>query len=366
MKFTVQRSVLLEALNITGKAVNTNSIIPILSSILFKITGNECEVCASNQEVFLSKKIEVISDTDISIALPALRLTGLIKELPDQPLQFDVDEKSVTIKASSGKYVIPYEDGEHFPVFNIKDTPVSFTMNGQELLNGVDKSLFAASIDISHSLCGVAMDISEGEVSFTGCNSFILSTVTSFIENTTVRKTIIPIKTATILNGLTINGDVEISVYKNNISLNVGNGITIHCILSENKYPDYKGIIPTDGDKLMVVNRLQLLASLKRITQFSDNIISLVTLKITNSNLVVSSNNDTLGESGHEELEVVYDNEPIDININSKLFIQCLQHMEYDNVYMILSDKKRAIVFKSEEFGIEKTKNVMLTMPVTI
>ena len=117
MKFSVSSSELLKQLSIAGGVIGSNPVLPILEDFLFTIKNNVLTIAATDVETSLTPSIEVMADTDGSIAIPARILLDTLKALPQQPITFAIDEESNAIQITSayGKYKLAGENGEDFP-----------------------------------------------------------------------------------------------------------------------------------------------------------------------------------------------------------------------------------------------------------
>ena len=116
MKFIVSSTHLLKQLQVLGGVINNSNTLPILDNFLFELNNSKLTVSASDLETTMSSVIEVESDENGSVALPARLLLDTLKTFPEQPLTFVVeDNHTVEISSSYGKYALAYADGNEFP-----------------------------------------------------------------------------------------------------------------------------------------------------------------------------------------------------------------------------------------------------------
>ena len=92
MKFIVSSSYLLKQLQVLGGVINNSNPLPILDNFLFELDNSKLTVSASDLETTMSSKVDVESDSEGSIALPARLLLDTLKTFPEQPLTFVVEE----------------------------------------------------------------------------------------------------------------------------------------------------------------------------------------------------------------------------------------------------------------------------------
>ena len=107
MKFIVSSSYLLKQLQVLGGVINNNNTLPILDNFLFEIDNNNLTVSASDLETTMSATLDIDSDSNGSVAIPAKLLLDTLKTFPEQPLTFIVgDNNTVEISSNHGKYAL--------------------------------------------------------------------------------------------------------------------------------------------------------------------------------------------------------------------------------------------------------------------
>jgi len=71
MKFIVSSTYLLKQLQVLGGVINNSNTLPILDNFLFDLNQKELTVSASDLETTMSSVLEVDSDNEGKIAVPA-------------------------------------------------------------------------------------------------------------------------------------------------------------------------------------------------------------------------------------------------------------------------------------------------------
>ena len=94
MKFIVSSSSLLKQLQIIGGIINNNNTLPILDNFLFEIEKNKLTITASDLESTFSTNLEIESEENGKIGLPAKLLLDTLKTFPEQPLTFIKTDKN--------------------------------------------------------------------------------------------------------------------------------------------------------------------------------------------------------------------------------------------------------------------------------
>jgi hypothetical protein len=96
MKFIVSSTYLLKQLQVLGGVINNSNTLPILDNFLFELNHSKLTISASDLETTMSSTMEVESDSEGSIALPARLLLDTLKTFPEQPLTFVVEDMAMT------------------------------------------------------------------------------------------------------------------------------------------------------------------------------------------------------------------------------------------------------------------------------
>ena len=71
MKFSVSSSELLKHLQVAAGSIGSNPVLPILEDFLFTIQDNALTIAASDLETSIITSMEVMADTDRTVAVPA-------------------------------------------------------------------------------------------------------------------------------------------------------------------------------------------------------------------------------------------------------------------------------------------------------
>jgi DNA polymerase-3 subunit beta len=128
--------------------INANTVLPILEDFLFDIEDKKLNILATDLETVMRVQMEVESKTNGKVCIPAKILIDSLKNIPDQPLTFNIDKNyTVEITSDNGKYKVMGENPDNFPKEPVADDTNSFKMNSTALLNAVNNTLFAVSND---------------------------------------------------------------------------------------------------------------------------------------------------------------------------------------------------------------------------
>ena len=369
MKFSLSSSELLKQLQIAGGAINTNPVLPILEDFLFTITNNKLSIAATDLETSIITEIEVNSDGDGVVAVPAKILLETLKALPPQPITFSVDDEKygIEITSSYGKYKLAGEDGKDFPRIPEPEGVDSIELQSSVLAQSITKTLFATSNDeLRPAMTGVYFQVDFNKLILVATDAHKLVKYT-FTEASGEIATsfIVPKKALTLLkNALPNGGTVKLAFNKANAFFTFEN-TQLACRLIDARYPDYNAVIPVDNPNLLTIDRNDFQNSLKRIAIYANKTTNQVVLSIDDGSLTISAQDLDFSNEATEQLSCTYTGTPLTIGFNAKFLIEMLNVLESEEVKMELSSSTRAgILLPVEE--VEGEEILMLVMPVML
>jgi DNA polymerase-3 subunit beta len=137
------------------------------------------------------------------------------------------------------------------------------------------------------------------------------------------------------------------------------------CRLIDERFPDYENVIPVDNPNHVVIDRLELLSSLKRIAIYANKTTHQVRLKITGSELMISAEDLDFSNEASERLSCEHDGEDIEIGFNARFLLEMLGNITSKEVSIQLSAPNRAGLILPNEAD-ENEDILMLVMPVML
>ena len=367
MRFEVSSSELLKQLNISSGAISTNPVLPIMEDFLFDVKNNVLTITSTNLETTIITSLDVTSDEDGIIAIPAKMLLDTIKALPEQPVTIAVEENnSIRIMSSFGVYKLSGDSADDFPNPPEEEDVESLVLNSKKIQKGITNTIFATSNDeLRLAMTGILVQIDFTKLNFVAIDAHKLVKYTIGNLKTDIAKSlIVPKKGLTLVkNALTEECDVAISFNKANIFFNFGR-TKIVCRLIDAKYPEYNAVIPAENPLEVVINRKDFLNSLRRIALYANKATNQVVLNITDKSMTISAQDLDFSNEATEQLSCVFTGgDSITIGFNAKFLGEMLNVLENDEIKLQLSTPSRAgIIVPTEEEAGESL--LMLVMPV--
>jgi DNA polymerase-3 subunit beta len=370
MKFIVNSSYLLRQLSNINGVITTNPVVPILENFLFEIDKSKLTVTASDLQTSMITELNVESKEKGSIAVPARILLDTLKNLPDQPVTFSVDETTYSIEISSdnGRYKLAGENATDFPKVPAVSNDFSANISTEVLSRAVNNTIFATSSDeLRPAMTGVYVNLSEKNATFVATDGHRLVRYRrTDIKSENGSAIIIPRKALNLLKATlpTENTDVSIDFNLSNAFFKFGN-IRMICRLIDERFPDYENVIPTSNPIKMTISRTELLSSLKRISIYANKTTHQVRLKITGSELQVSAEDLDFSNEANERLSCEHEGEDIEIGFNARFLVEMLTNLDCDQIKLNMSASNKAgVIIPTEK---DKGEDIlMLVMPVML
>ena len=370
MKFIVSSTYLLKQLQVLGGVINNNNTLPILDNFLFELNGTDLTISASDLETTMSATIEVESESEGNIALPARLLLDTLKTFPEQPLTFVVeDNNTVEISSSHGKYALAYADGAEFPKSVALEDPKATTVIGDLLATAISKTIFAAgNDDLRPVMSGVFFQFHQDGLTFVATDAHKLVKYSrSDVSANDSAEFIMPKKPLNLLKGI-LGGseeDVLIEYNETNAKFSLSNTVLI-CRLIDGKYPNYEAVIPKENPNKLVIDRTQFLNSVKRVSIFSNKTTHQIRLKIAGAELNISAEGIDYSNKAEERLNCDYQGDDMQIGFNSRFLNEMIGNLSADEVQLEMSLPNRAGILTPVDGLEEGEKVTMLVMPVML
>ncbi|MDR1379904.1 MAG: DNA polymerase III subunit beta [Tannerella sp.] len=372
MKFNVSSSALLSALQSISKVIASKNTLPILDSFLFNIEGGKLTITASDSETRLVTSIDVVSaDGSGMFAIDAKRLLDPLKELPEQPLVFDINDDSMTVNVDyeNGKFNLPGQNGDAYPQQKpLRENAISLALESQILLNGINRALFATADDeLRPVMNGIYFDIQTECLTIVASDGHKLMRLSNASIRSGERASfILPKKPANILKNLLPKNSNSVTVVfdENNAYVKTAT-FEMVCRLIEGRYPNYDAVIPSGNPNRATLDRLSLLTALRRVSVFSNQASGLVKVQLSGNEMVVSAQDIDFSTSAEEKIVCQYTETPLSIGFKASFLIDILTNISSENVILQLADPSRAGVIVPVE-NEENEDLLMLLMPMML
>lgn len=357
MKFNISRNELHKGLTAISKAVKSSVTLPITECVKIDVSQGNIILTTTNTAVEMSCFIKHENVETGSFCVEFSKLSSLVKNLTDQPLNFDISETMAIIKTVSGKYEIPTQTAEHFPLMKVS-AKHQVKIPYDSFSNGIKSVAYASGVkDDRDYLMGVFMEFGE-EIKYTATDANRLNHVKSKISGGE-GSVIIPNGTIQVLPES--KGEVLLFVQKDAIAIFYESGISVKSRLIDGVYPAYNNIVPKDNDKIVDIDRVQLLSCLKRLSIFSSS-SGIIKFDFSVSGLKLTADNIDFSVSGEELIQINWQHEDLQIGFSNDILQESLSSIKSDAITFSLYGPNRAGLITSAD----SEDAYILVMPMII
>lgn len=373
MKFILSSLKLLKAIQALSGVINSSNTLPILDDFLFDINEDELKITASDLETTMTVSIKPdMVEGKGQVTIPARLLIDVMKNFPDIPVSFNIDEATLAIEITTGegRYKMVGHKSDEFPQVPVIAEPSVWDIPADVLACGFEKTIFATGSDeIRPIMTGVYMAMSDTCLTFVATDAHKLVRYRRMdVKSDAAASFIVPKKPINQLkNILAGRADEPVHVEFNNTNASFTFGeYKLICRLIEGRYPNYEAVIPTTNPNKLIVDRQLLNAAIKRVAIFSSKATHQIRFKISGQELVLTAEDLDYSNEAKERLTCNYSGEDMEIGFSSKFFQEMLANLSQTEIQLEMSAPNRAGIITPVDNQNADEDILMLLMPVML
>jgi DNA polymerase-3 subunit beta len=372
MRFTLSSTSLSNRLQTLARVINSKNSLPILDSFLFEVRNNQLNITASDSENVMKSYVLLDEcDGEGQFAVPNRTILDAVKELPEQPLTFEVDTEHFTVRIlyQNGLYNFTAQNADEYPhTQSIPDGATVITVDGAVLNDNITRSIFATAQDeLRPVMNGIYFDLTSESLSIVASDGHKLVRNKNFtVKSESPASFILPKKPATLLKNVLgkESGDVVIKFDNRSAEISFSEGV-LSCRLIEGRYPNYNSVIPQNNPNQLTIDRKLLVGALRRVLPFASESSQLVRFHLETGKLVLSSEDIDFATSAKEEITCDYSGQNMNIGFKGSSLSEILTNLDSTEVVIQLADPSRAgIIVPAEQ--PENEDVLMLIMPMLL
>jgi DNA polymerase-3 subunit beta len=357
----VDKEKFLEILAGVQNVTNKKNTMAVLSNILLQLENSKLTITATDMEVCLQFSMNAEEMAAGALTLPSKKLYEIVRVSSSATIEIkEMENNWAAIKAGASSYNLAGIASAEYPELpkleekkGIKAASVIFL----ELIDKTQHSIAGEQENI-YSLTSALIDIDEkdGQISIRMVSSdgHRLSVMEKAASNEMMQLKddndliLVPRRGIQEMKKYCESRD-EIEICLENTQLFISDDKSMLIIrLKKGEYPPYKTIIGSIQKKHQVtVEREKFIQALIRSDLFTRDAYHTIRLDLSRDAITLFSENFELGNS-KEELPVKYEDEDLTLGFNCRYFIETLEVMEGEEVYMYLDGKDSACCFTSD------------------
>ncbi|MBQ8292621.1 MAG: DNA polymerase III subunit beta [Bacilli bacterium] len=277
MKFTINRDLLLDALNNVSRGLSSKTPMPVLTGIKIEVSKEDITLITTNREISVKVVLNKVENIDILedgvCVVPGKYFIDIIKKLEGDTVEFTLfDANTIKIISERTTFTLISLDYSNYPNINFSVNSEPIILGSKVLKNYIRQTAFAAGVNESRMiLTGVCLETNQNKLQMIATDSYRLAKKVSLSENPYPKtKIIIPSKSIEELSKILEDESEDVKVYfANNRALFEYKNISFITRLIEGTFPDTSSIIPTEHIVEIKFNKPLLLSTVDRASLFT-------------------------------------------------------------------------------------------------
>ena len=345
INFSINKTLFLQALNTTKRAISSKNAIPILSTIKIDVTPEGVALSGSNGQIsienFISIKDEnagLLVTSPGSILLEATFFINVVSSLPDVTLDFkEIEQKQVLLTSGKSEITLKGKDADQYPRIQEIAASNPLVLETKLLKQLINETAFAASVQESRPiLTGVHFVLSNHkDLKAVATDSHRMSQRQLVLEHSADNfDVVIPSRSLKELSAV-FSDDIEnLEVFFSaNQILFRSETISFYTRLLEGNYPDTNRLLSDSFETEVVFETASLRSAMERSYLISNASQSgTVKLEIINGSVSAHVNSPEVGKV-NEDIDVQdVSGSDLVISFNPTYLIDALKALKSETV----------------------------------
>ena len=366
MRFTCEKSMLVQGLNIAGRTVAQKSSLSAIEGILCK-AGLGISLTGYNMETAITYNVEAEVTDPGECILPAKLFGDIIRRLPEGPVTVVVDESyKVSIRAGYASFTISAEGADDYPDLPDVNTGRAIRIPQNKLKELISGTIFAVSENQGRPIhTGVKFEVTNTSITAIAVDGFRLARRSFHPDEETGRELSFVVPAAGLKEVEKILTDVDddaaFTLGTKHILFQIGSA-TLVCRLLEGDFLDWRRVVPTNCPIKLVANVGELQSSVERVGLIvSEKYKSPVRCVFSNQVLNMRTNT-TIG-AAEDRCTLAGDGKELEIGFNVRYLADALRVIPSEEVTLELTNGLSPIVLTPAE---DKYDFSYMVLPVRI
>ena len=366
MRFTCEKNMLVQGLNIAGRTVAQKSSLSVIEGILCK-AGQGLSLTGYNMETAITYLIEADVTDPGQCILPAKLFGDIIRRLPEGPVTVVVDDNyKVSIRAGFASFTISAESADDYPDLPDVSDGKAIRIPQSALKELISGTIFAVSENQGRPIhTGVKFEVKGDAVSAIAVDGFRLARRTFHAEESTGRDLSFVVPAAGLKEVEKILTDSEDNVAftlgGKHILYQIGNA-TLVCRLLDGEFLDWRKVVPSNCPIKLIANVSDLASSVERVGLIvSEKYKSPVRCVFSNQVLLMKTAT-TIG-AAEDRCAIAGDGKELEIGFDVRYLADALRAIPSDEVILELTNGLSPIVLTPVD---DKYDFAYMVLPVRI
>lgn len=348
MRLTVDRTALLDKLNILARGVSTRSALPVLSGVLLQAGEGRLDLFATDMELSIKTSLAITLEQEGEIVVPARLFSDIVRNLPDETVVLEGEEATLKITAGRASFALNAWAASDFPQTSSFETEGGLRIGREPFVETLTKVGRAASRDETRPiLTGVLVSVGGNTLKMVATDSYRLAVKETRLDSEIAGEVeaIVPVKALSEVARLaaaTGDGDVAVAIGENQAVFKLADptgDVHVASRLIDGQFPNYKQLIPESFDHEVVLDKETVTAAARRISLLAQRNAPL-RLTFASGGLTMRALTQDVGQA-EETLDVVFEGEEFEIGFNPEYLIDGIDAVDESEVTLKFTNPLR-------------------------
>ncbi len=361
MKFSIKKNDIIDILSNIQGITNRKSNLAITETILIQSNNSEITITATNLETGFEGNYPAAIESGGVITINSKKLFEIVRNFPDDTIQIEeIENRRLKIGNQNIEYNIVGMNPDDFPEIPQIDDIQFFNLNSADFKKMIEQSVMVTPLTSEEKrehIIGVNLECIDAE------NEIIIRMVSTDGKRLTKtdyfyfdQKLGLPLGESIIIPKKGLNevgkfleteGLVQVGMQDNNFIVKKENETVIISLL-EGDFPSFDDIMSVGEDIIIELDKESFKMMLRRMSILTSDEYKGVYFQFNDDKLVIKTANPDIGES-KEEMVIQYKEQPIEVAFNPQFFIDALNFIESDTVYLNIRDEEHPCLVQGEE-----------------
>lgn len=367
MNFTINKKYLLEALNISSKAISNTIPLPILSGIKFIVSKNDNDVNSDHlslissdsnisiKNIVKNNEQEIIHiDEEGEIILDNKYILEIVRKMDGDLINFEtIDGNYIKIYGINSEYKINGISGNNYPEidFNNEDNKgIKISFLAEDFFNIVNQTIFACSTsDIKPALTGVNFKAENGILNVTASDSYRIASkkvnLNNEFKDLNFNITIPSKYLNDIVHSIPSTKQIDIIISEQKINFCFGD-INIQTRLLDDIFPDTSKFMNINYNQKAILKAKDLINAIDRTSFIKSEGKNIIKMSFEQDNIIITSNDQI--SSSFEKIPVIsFEGEKFEISCSGKYLADALKAIAGEEISLSFQGSLKPFIVKN-------------------
>jgi len=347
MDLTINRSLLLEELQLLQGILDRRTTIPILANMLLTAEGDRLRLAATDLDITLLTGCEATIRQEGSATVPGKTFFDLVRSLPTDTVEVTTTDNRLEIRSGTFQSQVASLNPADYPTLPDVPSGQGFALDVSVFHRLVDATSFAVSSEEGHFQYNAALlllGVERVEMVATDGHRLAYAKESHFHGAPPFEQQLLPRKVLAQLRRFAAQEGMPLYLARgeNHLAFRLGERVLLSRVL-EARFPQYDRVLVRDNPHHLVVQRADLGAALRRVALLTSERTRAIQMVVEEDALSLSSHGFELGQAA-EVVPCRYTGPTLTLLVNAQYLLDFLASVDVHEVRFQLRETDGPVV----------------------